>query len=142
LDVCCLKRPFDDQKELRIRLESEAILAILEAPADRVELVRGPAHDLENDRNPVPWRAARVREWLEAQRLMTLEEAALTIRTGELMRLGFRGIDALHLASAESARVDVFCTCDDRLLAAAQKNASSLRVRVQEPLTAAREILT
>jgi len=28
-DVCCLNRPFDDQSQDRIRIESEAILAIL-----------------------------------------------------------------------------------------------------------------
>jgi len=30
LDVCCLNRPFDDSTQDRIRLESEAILTILE----------------------------------------------------------------------------------------------------------------
>lgn len=29
LDACCLNRPFDDQDQNRIRLESEAILIIL-----------------------------------------------------------------------------------------------------------------
>ncbi len=29
LDVCCLNRPFDDQRQSRIRLESEAVLLIL-----------------------------------------------------------------------------------------------------------------
>ena len=29
LDVCCLNRPFDDQSQPRIHLESEAILTIL-----------------------------------------------------------------------------------------------------------------
>ena len=29
LDVCCLNRPFDDQSQPRIRLESETILIIL-----------------------------------------------------------------------------------------------------------------
>ena len=37
LDACCLNRPFDDQSQVRVHLESEAILAIL----DRVEH-RGP----------------------------------------------------------------------------------------------------
>ena len=30
LDVCCLNRPFDDYSQERIRLESEAVLLILE----------------------------------------------------------------------------------------------------------------
>jgi len=29
LDVCCLNRPFDDQTQDRIHLESEAVLLIL-----------------------------------------------------------------------------------------------------------------
>lgn len=29
MDVCCLNRPFDDQTQERIHLESEAILSIL-----------------------------------------------------------------------------------------------------------------
>ena len=29
LDVCCLNRPFDNQKQDRIRLETEAIILIL-----------------------------------------------------------------------------------------------------------------
>lgn len=29
LDTCCLNRPFDDQTQARIRLESEAVLAVL-----------------------------------------------------------------------------------------------------------------
>jgi hypothetical protein len=30
MDVCCLNRPFDAQTQERIRLESEAVLLILE----------------------------------------------------------------------------------------------------------------
>jgi hypothetical protein len=29
LDVCCLNRPFDNQVQDRVRLEAEAVLAIL-----------------------------------------------------------------------------------------------------------------
>lgn len=29
LDACCLNRPFDDQTQIRIRLESEAVLTLL-----------------------------------------------------------------------------------------------------------------
>lgn len=37
LDTCCLNRPFDDQTQERIRLESEAVLAIL----SRIEKANG-----------------------------------------------------------------------------------------------------
>jgi predicted nucleic acid-binding protein len=66
---------------------------------------------------------------------------ALAQRTAQLMRLGFRNFDALHVASAESAGADVFATCDDRLLAAARRNADALRVRVAPIVDLAKETL-
>jgi hypothetical protein len=139
-DLCCLKRPFDDQSQPRIHLESEAVLALLGAPADRVEFLRAPAHDLENDQNPLPVRAERVRQWLTAMRLVEIPDEALVARTAELMVLGFKNFDAFHLASAEDAGADVFVTCDDRLLAAARRHTALLRIRVATPLELATEI--
>jgi predicted nucleic acid-binding protein len=140
LDLCCLKRPFDDQSQPRIHLESEAVLALLGAPADRVELLRTPAHDLENDQNPLAVRAERVRQWLTDMRLVESPDEVLVARTAELMGLGFKNFDAFHLGSAEGAGADVFVTCDDRLLAAARRHAASLRIRVAAPLELAAEI--
>ena len=57
LDMCCLKRPFDDQSQPRIHLESEAVLALLGAAGEKVEFLRGSALDLENDQNPILQRA-------------------------------------------------------------------------------------
>jgi len=42
-------------------------------------------------------------------------------------------MDALHLACAEAADVDYFCTCDDNLLRKA-KRIASLRTRIVTPL--------
>jgi predicted nucleic acid-binding protein len=52
-----------------------------------------------------------------------------------------RGFDALHLACAEAAAVDVFVTCDDRLLAVAQRLGPAVKVRVGELTTVAQEVL-
>jgi hypothetical protein len=46
LDLCCLKRPFDSQAHPLVRLETEAILALL--GADRITLLRSAVHVLEN----------------------------------------------------------------------------------------------
>ncbi|MEW5767610.1 MAG: PIN domain-containing protein [bacterium] len=45
-------------------------------------------------------------------------------RAVELEGLGFRGVDALHLASAEAGNADFFCTCDDEIV----KKAKSKKV--------------
>ena len=67
LDMCCLKRPFDDQSVARNRLECEAVLALLAAESATLRFVRSGALFLENRLNQVPWRAARVQEWLGQQ---------------------------------------------------------------------------
>ncbi len=141
LDLCCLKRPFDDQSQPRIHLESEAVLALVGAAAGKVEFLRGAALDLENDQNPLVQRAARVRLWLEALPLRDAPVASLADRIDELIALGFKSFDALHVASAEVLGADALATCDDRFLSAARRHASLLKVRVVNPVDLAREVL-
>ena len=64
LDMCCLKRPFDDQTQMRVRLESEAVLVLLSMESTTLQFVRSGALLLENSYNPVKDRAARVDQWL------------------------------------------------------------------------------
>jgi hypothetical protein len=141
LDICCLKRPFDDQRQPRIRMESEAILALLALPAGQIEFVRSKAHDVENDQNPLLWRAARVRDWLASQMAIDTPAEALLTRTRELLPLGFGPFDALHLASAEFAMASVFLTVDDRLISAATRSSALLKVGVREPVGFLRELV-
>jgi hypothetical protein len=58
VDMCCLKRPFDDQSQPRIRLESEAVLALLAAESATVDFIRSASLRLENRQNPLIQRAA------------------------------------------------------------------------------------
>jgi hypothetical protein len=141
LDICCLKRPFDDQTQPRIRMESEAVLGLLALRPGRAQFLRSRAHDLENDQNPVAWRAARVREWLATQPLIETPREALLARTRELVERGFGAFDALHLASAESAMASAFLSVDDRLIAAAKRSEAFLKVVAREPVGFLREVV-
>ena len=141
LDLCCLKRPFDDKVQARIRIEAEAVLALLDADPERVSFVRSPAHDLENQQNPLAWRAERVGLWLSDRLSAPLDEHALGVRTTALVGLGFRGFDALHLACAEAMGAELFVSCDDRLLSTARRQGELVRVRVLDVISAAREVL-
>src|SRR3954451_15563727 len=141
LDMCCLKRPFDDLSQPRIRIESEAVLSLLAAPETILEFVRGPAHDLENNQNPLAWRAARVLSWLQSRPTATLPDPLLQARTAELMSEGIKAFDAFHIASAALAKCNVFCTTDDRLLAAGRRHASPIGLRVVNPVDLVREVL-
>ncbi len=140
-DLCCLKRPFDDPSQARIRLENDAVLALLSHVGSRLELVHALAQDLENRQNPLAWRAARVSQLLALTPLAPTPGEEVIARTNHLRELGFRGFDAFHVASAEAAGAEVVATCDDQLLEVANRNAQALRVRVVDPLTLAREVL-
>lgn len=141
LDMCCLKRPFDDQGQTRIRMECEAVLALLGGEIENAELVRSAALDLENDQNPLPARAAKVRLWLESMPLLETPESMLVDRVAELMAMGFKNFDALHVASAESMSVNALATCDDRFLATSRRHAGSLKVRILNPIDLIREVV-
>ena len=139
VDICCLKRPFDDQSQPRIRVEAEAVLALLSA-TDRLAFVRASAHDLENRQYPVISRAERVQAWLDGLPAADLDDGQVEARTGDLIELGFRSFDAFHLASAEGSGADVFVTTDDRLLATARRRDESLGVRVTDPVSLVEEV--
>jgi hypothetical protein len=52
LDICALKRPFDDGRNERIRREADAVARIFEkVESGSIQLVVSPAHHFENNRN-------------------------------------------------------------------------------------------
>ena len=135
LDMCCLKRPFDNQIQPRLHLESEAVLWILkQVDNGRFALVNSGALKLENDRNPNLQRRSRVTELLGRTTASRQPEAEIQKRAEELGKLGFKPIDALHVASAEQSSAKVLLSCDDRLLNAAARNQAQLKISVLNPI--------
>jgi len=142
LDMCCLKRPFDDQTEPRNRVESEILLALMARESSTCRFVRSAALVLENNQNPLKERAARVAAWLTMPQSVAPAVPSMQPRVKELMTLGFKNFDALHLATAEAVNADLFVTCDDRLLKLAARNVRVLRVRLLSVVDAAKELLS
>ena len=134
LDLCCFKRPFDDATAERIRREAEAVAAILDmAQAGTFHLVRSPAHDFENERNPREDRRVATRLWLETATVSVAASHSTGDRARALAALGFAPLDALHLAFAEASAARWFVTTDDRLLKIALRHREQLRVDVVKP---------
>ena len=134
LDLCCFKRPFDDATAERVRREAEAVAGVLDAAANgRVQLVRSPAHDVENERNPREDRRLATLLWLDAAALRVSANAEAAERARALAALGFTPLDALHLAFAEHSKAKWFVTTDDRLLKRAHTHREQLRVQVLKP---------
>jgi predicted nucleic acid-binding protein len=133
-DSCCLNRPLDDRSQPRIALEAEAVLEVLKHwEAGGLALISSEVLTLEADNSKQPDRRAYVRGILDRADEFVAVDASIAARAKELESVGFRAMDALHLACAESVSVDEFSTCDDRLLKKA-RSRSDLKVSVNGPL--------
>jgi hypothetical protein len=114
LDVCCLNRPFDDSSQSRVRLEAEAVLSILEmGEAGELEIIDSDIIEDEISVMPDVERQAKVGSLLMRCVTRIPLTSAVERRGLKLTGWGISPMDALHLASAESARADVLLTTDD-----------------------------
>jgi predicted nucleic acid-binding protein len=138
LDICSLKRPFDDQRQPRVRDEAAAVAAIVaRAEAGELALVRSPAHLVENDANPREDRRIAAALWIDGATIVVPMDADVEARAAEIVALGFSPLDALHLACAERAEARWFVSCDDDLVKRAGRLREALRTLVVEPRTLA-----
>ena len=134
LDMCSLKRPFDDQQQLRVREEAMAVTAIINrAEAGEIALVRSPAHLVENDANPREDRRVAAALWIDGAAVEVSLDSEVETRAQRLTALAFSPLDALHLALAERAGARWFVTCDDQILKLAARLGDALEVRVVSP---------
>jgi predicted nucleic acid-binding protein len=132
LDLNCFNRPFDDQTQERVALETAAVLLVLERIVAGVDvLLWSAALDFENSRHPLADRRQEIGRWRNAATANVSVSDQVGERARQLTSQGFGAMDALHLALAEAGRCARFLTCDDRLLRTAK--AASLKVRVQNP---------
>jgi predicted nucleic acid-binding protein len=141
-DTCCLNRPFDDQTQERIRLESEAVLVII----SRIEKGEWDwigsdvlMDEIEQTPDTQKLSRARLLSGFIKQMIEIGEKEAK--RAKDLQKEGFQVFDALHLACAESAKADVFLSTDDRLLKLAKRISKRLKIRVMNPLTWVEEMI-
>jgi hypothetical protein len=134
LDMCSLKRPFDDQRQARVRDEATAVASIIaRAEAGEIALVRSVAHLIENDANPREDRRLAAALWIDGAAVDVPLDSVVEARAGALVSGGFRPLDALHIAFAERAQARWFVTCDDAVLKAAARLGDALRTLVVVP---------
>ena len=125
-----------------MHLEAEAVLLILKrCESGEWHWVSSAVVSYEVDQIPNRERRNRVKELLRgATEVLPLSDLAVE-RGEELKGLGLKTYDALHVACAEQAHVEVLLTTDERLVRAAARNADKLKVPVKNPLTWLQEVL-
>ena len=141
LDNCCYNRPFDDQTQERIHLESEAILTVLQrGQAGIYKIVGSSILELEMERMHDAMKKQRVKDLYKITNMHICYTEEIKFRSQEIMKLSkIRTFDSLHIAAAEAAKADALLTTDDKLEKMAEK--LDLNVKVMNPLKFAWEVI-
>lgn len=135
LDTCCLNRPYDDQSQPRIQLEAAAVLAILErVTAGDMQLASSSVLQFETHRIADLTRRNGILHFLSYSSSYLPLTTEIEQRGILLNKLGFKRLNALHLATAEALKVDVLLTTDDQLLRRATQHSTQITVSVLNPV--------
>lgn len=138
LDNCCFNRPFDDQSQIRIRLEAEAKLYVQDKVREgQLQLVWSYILDYENSANPFEERRSAIGEWKLKAAVDVGETPEILATAHILLNKGLKAKDALHVACAIHAGCEYFLTTDDTVL----KKGQDIRdVKIVDPPTFVREV--
>jgi len=133
LDTSAYNRPFDDQSQPRIWLESLAVSLILQMLEDgSIELIASSVVMFETARNPYELQRKWVQKVMKLAVAVHAVDESIRQRAKILKDANIKALDALHIAVAEAADVDYFVTCDDRLIRRYRRLASQ-PVKVCDP---------
>lgn len=117
LDMCCFNRPYDDQTQPRIRIETEAKVVIQQKIKNsECELLWSSILDFECANNPFEEHRIAILNWRNIAATVVMADKAVIDRATTLMPFGVGKYDALHAACAIAAKAELFITTDDRLL--------------------------
>ncbi len=140
LDLCAIQRPLDTSNQIRIVLESEAVLGIITfCDIGQAELLSSEALLYEGEQSTLPVRKEHTLSVLAKAKTVLVVTEKEKSRAAEIVQFGIKPLDALHIALAESGNADYFCTCDDKLLRNAKK-VKDLAVKMVNPVDLVQEI--
>ena len=139
-DNCALQRPLDNKNQIRIILEAEAVLALIDLyESGKIELVSSDVLLFEIQNNPNSIRKEFAINLLKNVKENIALNENIEKKADLFNKMGVKPLDSLHLASAEFARVEYFCTCDDKLLKKV-KNLEDIKLKVVTPLELIEEL--
>jgi len=142
LDVCCLNRPFDDQMQDRVRIESEAVLTILNYSKSKGwRLLNSEVISIEISKIPYNDKRQKVALLSSVLQSHINVDDDIENRATELENLNFKPFDALHVACAEKGRARILLTTDDAFVRKASQCRDTIRVRTENPVRWLMEVI-
>ena len=131
LDNCVYNRPFDDQSQRRIFLETIAFITLLElVEKGKIETINSDALMYENRMAFDPDRKARIESYLSFAKHFIRLSPGTILRAKELIELNFRAMDALHIAMSEEGEAEYFITCDDNIIKKGKRWKDKLKTKI------------
>ena len=120
LDNCSYNRPYDDQSQMRIHLETQAKLHIQDMIRKKqIELVTSYVLDFENSNNRSIQKRMAIEKFMKDYATLYVSNKhsdKFAEIADSIMETGVKEKDAYHVACALMAECDYFVTTDDRLL--------------------------
>lgn len=132
LNSCVYNRPFDDyQMDEKIFVEAMAFYVVLHwVENNKIQLISSDALLYECEQIIDTERKRRVRTYLKrAIHFVELSEQIIE-RARIINSYGFKSIDALHIAMAESGLAEYFVTCDNSIIKRGKALQDKLKVKV------------
>jgi predicted nucleic acid-binding protein len=116
LDNCCYNRPFDDQNQIRINIETTAKLYIQGLIVNKeVDMVWSYILFAENYDNPFEQRKEAILDFAKNAVEIIVENDEILKMSKNVRTTGIKEKDSLHIACAIYANCDYFITTDDRI---------------------------
>ena len=141
-DICCYSRLYDDQMQVKIYMESEAILNILNfSKQNNDEIVGSPALDLEIDQIDNVDKRDKIKYFYNQAitEKITYDHNVIN-RVKELSEnSNIKTLDSFHLSFAEKSNVDILLTTDTKFEKACSK--MELKVKVINPVNYLMEVM-
>lgn len=120
LDMCCYNRPYDDQSQIKVSLETQAKLHIQDQiQKKQLELVASYMLRYECGQNPYEMRRRAIIQFVDthtAAYVGSERKGEIESMATEIMKTGVKFKDACHVASAIYAGCKYFISTDKRLL--------------------------
>lgn len=131
LDNCCYNRPFDDQTQMKIYLETQAKLYVQTKIKEGVyDLVWSYVLGYENGKNPYKEKRMAISPWKMIASFQVSEETEDILTFAEmLVSKGIKTYDALHISCAVAAHCEYYLTTDRKLL-----NTSIPEIKIVSPI--------
>jgi predicted nucleic acid-binding protein len=117
LDNCVYNRPYDDQIQPKVAIETLAKLHIQELVLKReIDIVWSYILKFENSRNVFAAKRAAIAQWEKISVSFVQKSDSVTALARHIAASGMKPVDSLHIACAITAQCNYLITVDKRML--------------------------